>query len=145
VNDIAALRREILVAADPQVAFRVFVERIGQWWPLAEHSVYGAEASVSFDGDDLVEIAPDGQRCVWGSVTAWHPGDEVAFTWHPGGDAARASHVTVTFRRSGEQTLVTLVHRGWEVFADPTAARAEYEQGWPTVLGRYRDQVTAAA
>ena len=41
----------------------------------------------------------------------------------------------------GEQTLVTLIHSGWETFDDPAAARAEYDQGWPMVLTRYAEQV----
>jgi hypothetical protein len=34
---------------------------------------------------------------------------------------------------------VVLEHSGWQAFGDPAAARAEYEHGWPMVLGRYRD------
>ena len=137
MSTVSALRREIVVAARPDLAFEVFVNRIGQWWPLAEFSVFGADASVSFDGDDIVEVGSDGQRSVWGSVTARRPGHELAFSWHPGRDAERASQVTVTFEPAGEHTLVRLVHDGWEVFAEPAAARAEYEHGWPVVLGRY--------
>jgi len=29
---------------------------------------------------------------------------------------------------------------GWDAFADPAAARAEYDHGWPIVLGRYQEQ-----
>jgi hypothetical protein len=45
------------------------------------------------------------------------------------------------FAAIGEQTLVTLIHSGWETFDDPAAARAEYDQGWPMVLTRYAEQV----
>jgi hypothetical protein len=53
MTTISPLRREIVVPANPNRAFRVFVDQIGQWWPLADHSVYGAEASVGFEGDDI--------------------------------------------------------------------------------------------
>jgi hypothetical protein len=145
VNVVTPLRREIVVTATPDLAFRVFVERIGQWWPMAEHSVYGAAASVAFDGDDIVEVGPDGQRCVWGTVTARRPGEELAFTWHPGQGPERASQVTVTFRPTGDHTFVRLVHEGWEVYADPATARAEYGHGWPIVLGCYGDEAGRAA
>jgi uncharacterized protein YndB with AHSA1/START domain len=50
------------------------------------------------------------------------------------------SQVEVTFTAAGSQTLVALTHSGWEAaFADPAAARAEYDQGWPTVLSCYRE------
>jgi uncharacterized protein YndB with AHSA1/START domain len=145
VTEIPAVRREIVVAATPDVAFGVFVDRIGQWWPVDDHSVFGVGGRVSFEGDDIVEIAADGRRSVWGTVTAWEPGARIALTWHPGRAADQASHVTVTFQPDGPRTLVRLVHDGWEVFAHPAAARAEYDEGWPVVLGCYRDHAAQAA
>lgn len=66
----------------------------------------------------------------------------MAFTWHPGQEPTKASEVEVRFEGLGpEETLVTLEHRGWQVFADPDAARREYDQGWPLVLDRYRQSV----
>lgn len=50
----------------------------------------------------------------------------------------------MSFAAAGEHTLVTLEHSGWEVLADPAAARDEYCNGWPAVLDRYRDEVSAA-
>lgn len=35
-------------------------------------------------------------------------------------------------------------HTGWEVFADPAAARTEYNQGWPLVLECYREYAVQA-
>ncbi len=91
-------------------------------------------------GCQLVEQAATGQQAVWGTVTRWEPPAAVAFTWHPGRMPDRPSHVEVTFTATGPQTLVTLVHSGWEVYADPAAMRAEYDHGWPIVLGHYQEQ-----
>src|SRR5580704_6200246 len=41
--------------------------------------------------------------------------------------------------RRRARTLVRLTHSGWEIFDDPAAMRAEYDKGWPTVLGYYVD------
>jgi uncharacterized protein YciI len=79
-------------------------------------------------------------------VSRWDPPEAVAFSWHPGYSADRASRVEVTFAAAGSgQTLVTLTHTGWEAFADPAAARAEYDQGWPFVLERYAQHVAGAS
>ena len=137
MNRVPPIRRQVLVDAGQQTAFEVFTGRIGRWWPLAELSVYGAGATVAFEGGQIVEHSADGAIALWGTVTRWDPPDAVAFSWHPGQPAERASHVEVTFAAAAEQTLVTLEHTGWETFADPAAARAEYDQGWPMVLGRY--------
>ena len=42
-----------------------------------------------------------------------------------------------------DQTLVRLEYTGWDAFDDPAAARAEYDHGWPMVLGRYAKHVSA--
>lgn len=132
------IHREILVSAPPGVAFALFTSKIGDWWPLAELSVFGAGATVAFEDGALVERSPDGQSAEWGQVTSWLPPEEFSMTWHPGRDTLAASQVTVTFRAAGDQTLVVLEHAGWDVFADPAGARAEYSRGWPEVLRLYQ-------
>jgi uncharacterized protein YciI len=141
VSAVPPLRREILLDADPATAFEVFTARMGRWWPLAELSVYGAEATVEIADGQIVERSADGGTAVWGTITRWDPPDAVAFTWHPGQPAEPASRVEVTFAAADSGTLVTLVHSGWDVYADPAVARAEYEQGWTMVLDLYRDHV----
>jgi uncharacterized protein YciI len=110
--------------------------------------VYGKGATVAFTDGQIVERSPDGETSVWGTVTRWEPPTAVAFSWHPGQPAERASQVAVTFAAApgptaAGQTLVRLEHTGWGAFADPAAARAEYDHGWPLVLDRYRDRVSA--
>jgi len=137
-STVPPIRREVLVDAGPAVAFEVFTSRIGLWWPIADKSVFGAGGTVAFAGGQIIEQSADGQRVVWGTVTRWEPPAGVAFTWHPGYGPERASHVEVTFAAAGPQTLVTVTHAGWDVSADPAAARAEYDHGWPVVLDHYR-------
>jgi uncharacterized protein YciI/uncharacterized protein YndB with AHSA1/START domain len=132
------IHREILVDAPPDVAFALFTSKIGDWWPLDGLSVFGTGATVAFEDGVLAERSPDGQLAEWGQVTSWLPPGEFSMTWHPGRDTLAASQVTVTFRAAGDQTLVVLEHAGWDVFADPAAARAEYEHGWPEVLRLYQ-------
>jgi len=151
---IPALRREVLVNADPARAFHVFTSRIGEWWPLGDFSVYGARGSIRFLdpglGARIVEFPPEGQdshedgTAVWGTVTRWEPPGALGFTWHPGRSADQASQVSVTFEPAGEQTLVRLEHSGWEVFDDPAAARGEYDHGWEQVLGAYAGRADAS-
>jgi uncharacterized protein YciI len=68
-------------------------------------------------------------------VLDWEPPRRLRLTWHPGADPAVASEVAVSFAPiTDELTLVTVEHQGWERFADPAAARDEYDHGWPQVL-----------
>ncbi len=138
---LTPIRRDILVDADPATAFEVFTGRIGQWWPLGDLSVYGYGGTVGFTDGRIVERSAAGEATVWGTVTRWEPAAALAFTWHPGGPPEQASDVEVTFTAADSRTLVTLTHGGWERFADPAMARAEYEQGWPLVLSQYREDM----
>ena len=65
-------------------AFDYFTRDIGRWWPLATHSLGEANAAdVRFEpreGGRLVETLHDGSEHVWGEVTAWRPGKQVAFS-----------------------------------------------------------------
>jgi Activator of Hsp90 ATPase homolog 1-like protein len=139
VTAIPPIHREVLVDADPATAFEIFTAQIGHWWPLGDHGVYGADATVAFVDGQIVESSATGETNVWGTVTRWETAVAVAFTWHPGQAAERASRVEVSFAPADAQTLVTLEHTGWEdAYDDPQAARDEYEQGWPHVLDQYR-------
>jgi uncharacterized protein YciI len=137
VSTVPPIRREILVDANPETAFEVFTARVGKWWPVEDKSVYGAGTTVAFEDGQIIERSAVGQVAVWGTVTRWEPPNVLAFSWHPGYGAERASHVEITFAARTSQTLVTVEHTGWDKFADPAAARAEYNQGWPLVLHCY--------
>jgi uncharacterized protein YndB with AHSA1/START domain/uncharacterized protein YciI len=133
------IRRQVVVTATLEVAFDAFTGEIGAWWPVgAGFSVFGAGADVTFRNGSLVECGPAGGESVWGRVLDWESPRRLRMTWHPGSDPGKASEVEVSFAPVNDvQTLVTVEHRGWERFADPAAARREYDQGWPEVLRGY--------
>lgn len=135
------LRREVIVSCDRDTAYRRWVDEIGAWWPMGAHSVFGDGATVAFAGDTIVETAPTGETAVWGTVTEADPPEGLSFTWHPGQTADDATQVSVSFTATDDPqlTLVTLVHTGWEAYADPTAARDSYASGWVGVLDRLAD------
>jgi len=132
------IRRHLVVRATPERAYDVFTTGLGTWWPLARFSVYETGNTVAFDGDAIIERSADGETSEWGRVLVADPPHGIRFTWHPGHDSERGE-VQVTFTPLGhDQTLVTLVHSGWEAYADAaSAARDEYRGGWPAVLARF--------
>lgn len=142
MNEPAPVRREVIVGADPDLAFRVFTEQIASWWPIEGRSVHGTGSSVEFSDGKVIESHPGEPDSVWGSVISWEPPDMIEFSWHPGETEDRAGRVRVSFRSVGPaRTLVCLEHSGWSVYADPEAARSEYENGWPGVLAEFREAV----
>ena len=136
---LAPIEVAVVVPCAPDRAFDYFTRDIGQWWPLATHSLGRDQAaSVRFEpreGGRLVESQRDGSEHVWGTITAWLPGRRLAFTWHLARSPATAQLVDVRFTAQGTQTRVTLTHSGWERRDDGQAARANYVGGWTFVLG----------
>lgn len=141
--DLAPVVKRVSVPGDPATAFRAFTEEMGEWWPLATHSVGGEQATgVHFGaavGEPIVELLADGTAVPWGTVTAWDPPRRVAFTWHPGTDRATATHVDVRFTATGDHTTVDLVHSEWERRPDGPEMRDAYDGGWDLVVARYVD------
>ena len=133
-----AITKEIRVDATPETAFKVFVERIGEWWPVDRYAVFEGDTSVAFEGDRIIERLGD-EETVWGEVLDFEVAGRLRFTWHPGRpDDEEPTEVEVTFAADGDGTLVTLVHGGWERLSEERrAGRADYDNGWPLVLQRY--------
>lgn len=140
-----AITRVIHVNATPETAFRVFTEQIGDWWPLEHYSVLEGVQTVVFENDRIVERAADGSESVWGEILDFEVAGRLRFTWHPGRDDDDPTEVEVTFAADGDGTAVTLVHSGWERLSEERrAGRADYENGWPGVLDRFKQAAEAA-
>jgi uncharacterized protein YndB with AHSA1/START domain len=131
------------VAATPERAFELFTGSVGRWWPMASHSVYGSEATVTFEQGRLVERLGD-QSAEWGVVLAWEPPHLLRMTWHPGNPVEESTELTVRFLPHEGGTRVELVHTGWERHALGEEAARNYGDGWPIVLGELARHADAA-
>ena len=140
--------KKVLVPGEPGVVFELFTARTGEWWPLSSHSVGGDDAvDVRIEprlGGRVYEVTGDGGEHEWGRVTGWEPAARVAFTWYPGMSSSQATHVEITFRHSGEDTELTLVHDGWAARGiDGEEMRQSYDSGWDLVLSRLAGSVVS--
>ena len=89
MNALPPLHREVLVESGQERAFEVFTAQIGDWWPLASHSLHGEGGSVALEDGEIVERSAAGEVSACGRVTRWEPPDALAFSWHPGRPARR--------------------------------------------------------
>jgi len=133
------IQQSVSVSKPPPVAFRVFTEQIGRWWPLPRFSVSQARAVgcviQPHEGGEVYELRDDGVRIPWGRVIAWDPPSRLVLSWFPDRDPAVAQEVEVRFLPEGSGTRVELVHRGWERLGpDAQTVRDRYAGGWPAVL-----------
>lgn len=136
-----SIHKSITVARPLTVAFRVFTEEIGKWWPLKEGVSHGGTRANEIwlegkKGGRLFERFVDGEEFDIGEVTVYEPPHRVVFTWK-GRDWVGTTEVDVRFTASGDGTRVDLEHRGWEQVGRDT--QAQYEGGWDFVLSRYSE------
>src|SRR5215468_5378699 len=80
-----SLSKVVSVKAPQEVAWRVFTEKMGTWWPLATHKI-GKAAAVDAVieprvGGRWYERGEDGSTCDWGRVLAWEPPSRLVLSW----------------------------------------------------------------
>jgi uncharacterized protein YndB with AHSA1/START domain len=140
-RDDAVATASIRVAAPPQRAFRVFTEQIGTWWKRGTLYWNDKERGLRLEfepgvGGRLLEVYDDGAFEI-GRVTAWEPGEHLAYTWREAGwEAGEHTTVDIRFLADGDGTLVRVRHGGWEGLTNADMA-AGYQQGWAELLGWY--------
>lgn len=137
---VPPLEKSIHVPCTPARAFQAFTAEIGQWWPLATHSVAEDQArGVTIEpraGGRVFETDAAGGESDWGEVLEWAPPHRLVMTWHPGRTSSTGQTIDISFTAEAGGTRVTLLHRGWEKLgAKAAGTRESYDQGWSAVLG----------
>lgn len=139
------VHKTVTVARPADVAFKIFVEEIGQWWPLDKFSFLGEGSTITMDarkGGRFFERTPDGREYVIGEVLRYEPGARLTYTWTHENNAG-TTEVDIRFTAEGGSTRVDVAHSGWERLTDDTLA-ARYDGGWDAVLGFYAAQADAS-
>jgi uncharacterized protein YndB with AHSA1/START domain len=137
---------DLEVGATRPEAFDIFVNRIGEWWPLETHSIHGnSTIEAVFEGrvgGRIYERTAEGKKELWGRVLVWEPPERVVFSWNPNHDRAEETEVEVIFEEVDGGTRVRLEHRGWELLRpEDQAIRESYVTGWDPVLDRFATRV----
>lgn len=124
---MSAVLVAVRVPATPQQAFDAFTDDIGMWWrpgPLFQLTPRG-DGVLSFENSErLITTLPSGKVFEVGKVTAWERGVRLAFTWRQANFAPeQLTTVEVTFLALGDDTRVTVTHRGWNTVPQDHVAR----------------------
>jgi uncharacterized protein YndB with AHSA1/START domain len=149
-----SVRRQIVVAAPIERAFRVFTEQFDRIKPR-EHNMLGVEiAETVFEprvGGHVYDRGVDGSECRWARVLAYEPPHRVMISWDINPqwqietDPERASEVEVRFvSESPGRTRVELEHRNLERHgggADAIRTAVSGPGGWPSLLELFQAAV----
>jgi uncharacterized protein YndB with AHSA1/START domain len=144
-----SLRKVVSVKASPEVAWRVFTEKMGTWWPLATHKIGKAKAVDAVIeprvGGRWYERGDDGSTCDWGRVLAWEPHSRLVLSWDINADWQHdpnlKTQVEVHFIADGKNgTRVELEHRHLDRYAarrDEMRGIFDSEGGWSGLLASF--------
>ncbi len=157
VTDPNCVRKTIGVQAPPEIAWRVFTEKMGTWWPLAHYKIGKATAVdavvEAHVGGRWYERGDDGSTCQWGSVLAWEPHSRLVLSWDITADwqydPALKTEIEIRFIDDGQGgTPVELEHRRLDRYgARRDEMRHVFETGgdWGRLLGMFAEAAAADA
>ncbi|MFQ3787048.1 SRPBCC family protein [Halomonas sp. A29] len=132
-------------------AFKLFAERLADWWPAEytwSRSALNTIGIEPWQGGRCTEVGPHGFQVDWGRVLAWEPPERLIISWQigpnrvPQPDPAHASTVKLGFHENGPRAArLILEHHdfrnhgdGAEEYRDAMAS----EYGWPYILACFR-------
>jgi len=144
-TDPNSIRKMVIVEAPTEIAWRVFTEKLGTWWPLAHYKIGKANAVDALIepgvGGRWYERGDDGSTCDWGTVLAWDPPSRLVLSWDITADweydQQLKTEVEIRFVPEGaNRTRVELEHRRLDRYgARRDEMRRIFEnEGWSRLL-----------
>lgn len=125
--DPNTIRKSINVKAAQEVAWKVFTEKMGKWWPLAYYKIGKANAIDAVIephvGGRWYERGDDGSTCQWGSVLTWEPHSRLVLSWDINADFQYDPKLKTELElrfiaEETDHTRVELEHRHLDRFGD---------------------------
>jgi uncharacterized protein YndB with AHSA1/START domain len=146
----------VTVKAPPAVAWRVFTEKMGTWWPLATHKIGKVKAVDAVIeprvGGRWYERGEDGSTCEWGRVLSWEPPSRLMLSWDISADwqhdATVKTEVEVRFiAEDKDVTRVELDHRHLDRYGprcDEMRGIFDSDKGWRGLLDAFAARASAS-
>lgn len=146
------------VKATPERAFAAFVGEIGAWWqanPLFAFTPRdpGVLAFEPGESGRLTTTRANGKVFEIGKIRAWEPPHRLVFGWRQAAFTPdQDTEVEVRFEPVGEETRVTVEHRGWDTVPADHVARhgfpnalflTRHGEWWQRLLASYKQALGA--
>ena len=151
------------VKATPARAFAMFTQEIALWWRpnLMFQFTPRSPGVLAFEpgeGGRFTETLANGKVFEIGRIRAWEPPTEgdgrLVFGWRQATFAPdQDTEVEVRFEAVGDETRVTVEHRGWDSVPDAHVARHSFPasiflrrhgEWWQALLSAYKERTSDA-
>jgi len=155
--DPNSVRKTARVQAPIEIAWRVFTEQLGTWWPLENYKIGKAKAVDAVIeprvGGRWYERGEDGSTCDWGTVLTWEPPARLVLSWDITADwqydPKLKTEIELRFVAEGKSlTRVELEHRRLDRFGarrDEMRRIFDTEGDWGRVLEMFGRVAAARA
>jgi uncharacterized protein YndB with AHSA1/START domain len=141
------IRKEVLVEASQETAFRVFTEKMDWWWPKSHHvgkaPVVESVLEPGIRGR-WFSRHEDGSEVNVGYVLIWDPYGRIVLVWQIDGnfqcDPQLHSEIEVIFLPEGPlKTRVKLEHRDLEKLTGGKKVIEDMDDGWGYIMQLYSE------
>ncbi len=144
------------IRAAPERVFEAFTNEIGLWWkPNALFNFTPRSPGVlAFEpgvGGRFTETLPSGKVFEIGRISIWEPPARLVFSWREATFTPdQGTEVEVSFQAVGEETRVTVEHRGWDTVPQEHVARHRFPDAlflrrhaewWQALLAAIKEHV----
>jgi uncharacterized protein YndB with AHSA1/START domain len=145
----SSVKKTVIIQAPPEVAWRVFTEKMGSWWPLGTYKIGKANAVDAIIeprvGGRWYERGDDGSTCDWGRVLAWEPHTRLMLSWEITADWQHdpnlKTEVELRFVADGKNaTRVEFEHRRLDLYGarrDEIRGIFDSDAGWKALLDAF--------
>ena len=148
MSHVEPIKKQIIVKASQERAFRIFTSGIDRWWPREHHigkSPLKRAVLEERPGGRWYSVSEDGSECEVGKVLSWEPPHRLLLAWQITAawqyDASFVTEVEVIFTAQGaNQTRVELEHRDLERYGDKAEALRKAigsEGGWSKIIAEF--------
>jgi hypothetical protein len=128
--------KSVLLPLPPGVAFELFTQKIGQWWPAdRRHTQDPASEIFLLASGRFYERARDGREVDLGRVRAWDYPKRILLDFYVATGREQPTEVEIAFAATAGGTLLTVGHRPKPESEALWSERApRYERSWDVVL-----------
>jgi hypothetical protein len=142
---IESIRKDLLVEASQETAFKVFTEKMDLWWPRTHHIGKSPMTELVLESGingRWYSRHEDGSEQDVGYVLTWDPYDLLVLAWQINGnfqfDPTLVTEVEVLFIvEAPEKTRIKFEHKNMERLGGGKAVES-MDEGWGKILELYK-------
>lgn len=138
------IEKSALLSCGIEDAFRLFTQRVSQWWPASHRPSKDPASIISIEPHGRFwELAADGREFDLGHVCQWEPPHRLVLDFYLGTGPAHPTEVTITFAPEDGGTRLSIRHKPLPGAEDLWNSRAPvFARSWDSIIAALTNRVT---